>query len=87
MRWDRTTPNEDISPLISFRWSPGSPQIHPQQSESILISSCLLIRICNLTNMQAGDMGSQGAGIIGPLHLILWVAILFWYSLPLLQSC
>lgn len=51
---NRTTPEEDISPLISFKRPPRSPQIPPQQSEPILINSCYLICIRDPMNMQAG---------------------------------
>lgn len=84
---NRTTPEEDISPLISFKRSPRSPQISPQQSELILISSCHLICIWDPMNMQAEWMGSQGRGIIGPLHLIFRTAVLLRCSFPLQQSC
>ncbi|KAL0617521.1 hypothetical protein AAY473_014387, partial [Plecturocebus cupreus] len=59
---NRTTPEEDILPLISFKRPLQSPHISPQQSELILISSCHLICISDPVNMQAGDSASQERG-------------------------
>ena len=79
---NRTTPEEDISPMSSFR----RPQTSLQQSEPFSTAAAGS-SVCESHEYAGRVIGSQGAGLIGPFHLIFQATVLFWCSFPLQQSC